>query len=72
MSRAVDRGRCRAYSHPKDQVSIGARGAYAAAKAGVGAFSEVLMKEVGPLGIKVTIVEPGGFRTDFPGTWQTE
>jgi NAD(P)-dependent dehydrogenase (short-subunit alcohol dehydrogenase family) len=24
-------------------------------------------KEVGPLGIKVTIVEPGGFRTDFTG-----
>jgi NAD(P)-dependent dehydrogenase (short-subunit alcohol dehydrogenase family) len=30
-------------------------------------FSEVLAKEVGPLGIKVTIVEPGGFRTDFAG-----
>jgi NAD(P)-dependent dehydrogenase (short-subunit alcohol dehydrogenase family) len=44
------------------------RGAYAAAKAGVGAFSEVLAKEIGPLGIKVTIVEPGGFRTDFAGT----
>ncbi len=29
------------------------RGAYAAAKAGVGAFFEVLAKEVGPLGIKV-------------------
>jgi NAD(P)-dependent dehydrogenase (short-subunit alcohol dehydrogenase family) len=44
------------------------RGAYAAAKAGVGAFSEVLAKEIGPLGIRVTIVEPGGFRTDFAGT----
>jgi NAD(P)-dependent dehydrogenase (short-subunit alcohol dehydrogenase family) len=47
------------------------RGAYAAAKAGVGAFSEVLAKEIGPLGIKVTIVEPGGFRTDFAGTSTT-
>src|SRR5258707_9540776 len=47
------------------------RGAYAAAKAGVGAFSEVLAKEVGPLGIKVTMVEPGGFRTDFAGTSTT-
>jgi NAD(P)-dependent dehydrogenase (short-subunit alcohol dehydrogenase family) len=47
------------------------RGAYAAAKAGVGAFSEVLAKEIGPLGIKVTIVEPGGFRTDFAGASTT-
>ena len=43
------------------------RGAYAAAKWGVEGFSEVLSKEVGPLGIKVTIIEPGGFRTDFAG-----
>src|SRR5579864_5171035 len=43
------------------------RGAYAAAKWGVEGFSEVLAKELGPLGIKVTIVEPGGFRTDFAG-----
>jgi NAD(P)-dependent dehydrogenase (short-subunit alcohol dehydrogenase family) len=47
------------------------RGAYAAAKAGVGAFSEVLANEIGPLGIRVTIVEPGGFRTDFAGTSTT-
>ena len=44
------------------------RSAYAAAKFGVEGFSESLSKEVGPLGIKVTIVEPGGFRTDFAGT----
>ncbi len=31
----------------------------------------MLAKEVGPLGIKVTIVEPGGFRTDFAGTSTT-
>jgi NAD(P)-dependent dehydrogenase (short-subunit alcohol dehydrogenase family) len=43
------------------------RGAYAAAKFGVEGFSEVLAKEAGPLGIKVTILEPGGFRTDFAG-----
>jgi len=35
---------------------------------GVEGFSEVLAKEVGPLGIKVTIIEPGGFRTDFAGS----
>ena len=44
------------------------RGAYAAAKWGVEGFSEVLAKELGPHGIKVTIVEPGGFRTDFAGS----
>jgi len=42
--------------------------AYAAAKWGVEGFSEVLSKEVGPLGVKVTIIEPGGFRTDFAGS----
>jgi NAD(P)-dependent dehydrogenase (short-subunit alcohol dehydrogenase family) len=44
------------------------RAAYAAAKFGVEGFSESLSKEVGPLGIKITIVEPGGFRTDFAGS----
>lgn len=44
------------------------RGPYAAAKWGVEGFSEVLSKEVAPLGIKVTIIEPGGFRTDFAGS----
>jgi len=43
------------------------RGAYSAAKWGVEGFSEVLDKEVKPLGIKVTLVEPGAFRTDFAG-----
>lgn len=47
------------------------RGAYAAAKWGIEGFSEVLAKEVGPLGVKVTIIEPGGFRTDFAGSSAT-
>src|SRR5258707_2094775 len=44
------------------------RGPYAAAKWGVEGFSEVLAKEVGPLGVQVTIIEPGGFRTGFAGS----
>jgi NAD(P)-dependent dehydrogenase (short-subunit alcohol dehydrogenase family) len=44
------------------------RGPYSAAKWGVEGFSEVLSHEVAPLGIKVTIIEPGGFRTDFAGS----
>ena len=47
------------------------RGPYAAAKWGVEGFSEVLSKEVGPLGVAVTIIEPGGFRTDFAGSSTT-
>jgi NAD(P)-dependent dehydrogenase (short-subunit alcohol dehydrogenase family) len=47
------------------------RAPYSAAKWGVEGFSEVLAKEVGPLGIKVTIIEPGGFRTDFAGSSTT-
>lgn len=40
---------------------------YQAAKFGLSGFSEALAKEVAPLGIYVTAVEPGGFRTDWAG-----
>ncbi|MCF2443943.1 oxidoreductase [Dyadobacter sp. CY345] len=40
---------------------------YQAAKFGLAGFTEALSKEVAPLGIKVTSVEPGGFRTDWAG-----
>jgi NAD(P)-dependent dehydrogenase (short-subunit alcohol dehydrogenase family) len=42
-------------------------GAYQAAKWAVGGFSEVLAAEVAPLGVKVTVLEPGGMRTDWAG-----
>ncbi len=44
------------------------RGPYSAAKFGVEGFSEVLAVEMAPFGVHVTIIEPGGFRTDFAGT----
>jgi NAD(P)-dependent dehydrogenase (short-subunit alcohol dehydrogenase family) len=42
--------------------------AYQAAKWAVGGFSEVLAREVGPLGVKVTVLEPGGMQTDWAGS----
>ena len=44
------------------------RAPYSAAKFGVEGFSEVLAGEMTPFGVLVTIIEPGGFRTDFAGT----
>ncbi len=42
-------------------------GIYNATKFAVEGLSEALAKEVGPLGIRVMVVEPGPFRTDFLG-----
>jgi NAD(P)-dependent dehydrogenase (short-subunit alcohol dehydrogenase family) len=48
-------------------VAFPATGYYHATKWAVEGFSESLSKEVAPLGIKVIIVEPGRFRTDWAG-----
>jgi NAD(P)-dependent dehydrogenase (short-subunit alcohol dehydrogenase family) len=42
-------------------------GYYCGAKFAVEGLSECLAMEVGPLGIKVTLVEPSSFRTDWAG-----
>ena len=42
-------------------------GYYHMVKFGIEAMSETLAKEVAPLGIGVTVVAPGAFRTDFRG-----
>ena len=59
------------FSSVGGRVGAMGRAAYSAAKWGVEGFSEVLAKETAPLGIKVTIIEPGGFRTDFAGSSTT-
>lgn len=48
-------------------VFFAATGIYCSTKFAVEGLSEALSKEVAPLGIRVTIVEPGAFRTDFNG-----
>ena len=46
-------------------------GAYQTAKFAVEGFSEVLANEVAAFGVKVIIVEPGAFRTDWMGSSMT-
>ena len=48
-------------------IAFPSSGFYTASKFALEAFSEALAAEAAHLGIKVTIVEPGAFRTDFNG-----
>ncbi len=51
-------------------VSVGGFGPYCAAKFALEGWSQALRDEVKPLGIGVTIVAPGAFRTEFAGRGQ--
>lgn len=53
------------------RVAFAGLSAYHLSKWGLEGFSEALSYEVAPLGIKVTIVEPSGFRTDWAGSSMT-
>jgi NAD(P)-dependent dehydrogenase (short-subunit alcohol dehydrogenase family) len=45
--------------------------AYQSAKWAVGGFSTILAQEIAPLGLKVTVLEPGGMKTDWAGSSMT-
>jgi len=45
--------------------------AYQSAKWAVGGFSTVLAQEAAPFGIKATVLEPAGMRTDWAGSPMT-
>jgi len=74
MTKAVLPGMRKQHSgHILNIASIGglvgfpAVGFYNATKFAVDGYSDALSKEVAPLGIKVTVVCPSGFRTDWAG-----
>jgi NAD(P)-dependent dehydrogenase (short-subunit alcohol dehydrogenase family) len=49
------------------QLAFAGVGAYCSAKFALEGLSEAMVPEVAPFGIRVLIVEPGAFRTDFGG-----
>ena len=49
------------------QIGFSGTGAYCASKFALEGVSETLAEELAPFGVKVLIVEPGAFRTDFSG-----
>src|ERR1700724_1401395 len=74
MTRLVLPGmRSRGRGHIVNISSVGglvgnpASGYYNATKFAVEGLSQALAKEVAPLGVRVTLIEPGPFRTDFQG-----
>ncbi len=56
------------FSSVGGRIGAPGRAPYSAAKWAVEGFSESLAREMALIGVKVTVIEPGGFRTDFAGS----
>jgi NAD(P)-dependent dehydrogenase (short-subunit alcohol dehydrogenase family) len=67
LMRAQRSGHLMQLSSVGGRIGAPGRAPYSAAKWGVEGFSESLALEMALIGVYVTIVEPGGFRTDFAG-----
>lgn len=69
--RARRRGHVIQIASTGGRITAAGAGAYHSAKFAVEGFSGVLRQEVAPLGIKVTVAEPGAMRTDYAGSSMT-
>ncbi|NYF19415.1 NAD(P)-dependent dehydrogenase (short-subunit alcohol dehydrogenase family) [Xanthomonas sp. JAI131] len=67
IMRAQRNGRILQLSSVGGRLGAPGRAPYSAAKWGVEGFSESLALEMALIGVHVTLLEPGGFRTDFAG-----
>jgi NAD(P)-dependent dehydrogenase (short-subunit alcohol dehydrogenase family) len=67
VMRAQRSGRILQLSSVGGRLGTPGRAPYSAAKWGVEGFSESLALEMALIGVHVTLLEPGGFRTDFAG-----
>jgi NAD(P)-dependent dehydrogenase (short-subunit alcohol dehydrogenase family) len=68
LLRRQGQGRILMFSSVGGRIGAPGRAAYSAAKWGVEGFAECLALEMALVGVKVSIIEPGGFRTDFAGS----
>ncbi len=71
IMRAQRSGHIIQFSSVGGRVGAPGRAAYSAAKWAVEGFSESLAREMNLIGVNVTVIEPGGFRTDFAGSSST-
>ena len=72
LMRAKRSGHILNFSSVAGYMGIPGYGLYCAAKFAVGGLSETLAVELQPFNIKVTVVQPGGFRTNFAGSSKVE